>query len=214
MAYNYTELVSLVREQIEDDSTEFGTYLPRAINLVEDRLFRDLDLFLLRELEDLSTTSGVATLTLPTGFEFGDNIVFFTDNVMSNVRKKTLDYIKDYWPNKTLTGSPKYYAISGETQIYLAPTPDAVYTTEVSFTKRPSVLASGNLTNYYTDNAWSALVEGTLEEMCKFIKDYSVAQNHRQAYMEEVVKHNELVKTKRLESGMILGNPQVGTQER
>jgi hypothetical protein len=214
MTYNYTQLVSLVKEQIEDDSTEFETYIPRAVNLVEDRLFRDLDLFLLREFQDLTTTVGTATLNLPSGFESSDNIVFFSDSVMTNVRKKTLDYIKDYWPNKTLTGAPKYYAVSGEEQIYLAPTPDEVYTTEISFTKRPTVLSTGNLTNYFTNNAWSALVEGTLEEMCKFIKDYSVAQNHRQAYMEEVVKHNDLVKTKRLESGMVLGNPQVGTQER
>lgn len=214
MSYTYTNLLSLVKEQIEDDSTEFDTYLSRAVSLVEDRLFRDLDLFLLREFQDLTTTTGQATLTLPVGFEFSDNIVFFSSNVMRDVKKKTLDFIKDYWPNKTLTGAPKYYAVSGEQQIYLAPTPNAVYTTEVSFTKRPVLLSSSNTTNYYTKNAWSALVEGTLEEMGNFIKDYQVAQTHRQRYMEEVTKHNDVVKTKRLESGMILGNPQIGTQER
>ena len=214
MSYDFTNLKAIVKEQIEDDSTEFDTYLNKAINLVEDRLFRDLDLFLLREFQDLTTTIGTPTLNMPSGFEFSDNIVFFTSNIMRDVRKKTLDFIKDYWPNKTLTGAPKYYAVSGEEQIYLAPTPDAVYTTEISFTKRPTLLSSSNLTNYFTNNAWSALVEGTLEEMCNFIKDYQVANNHRQRYMEEVLKHNDVVKTKRLESGMILGNPQVGTQER
>lgn len=213
--YDYTTLVQTIKDQIEDDSTEFDTYLTGSAMLIaHDRLFKDLDLFLEREFQDVTTVAGSPLISTPTDFEFSDNIVFFDSNEMIDVRKKTLDYVKDYWPNKTLTDKPKYYAIYGSSQIYLAPTPNAVYTTEISYNKRPEVLTATTTTNYYTDNAWEALVAALTVEMLKFIKDYGALGQAENGYERAIVKHNDVVRTKRLESGMILANPEIGTQER
>jgi hypothetical protein len=38
---------------------------------------------------------------------------------------RTDEYLRDYWPETTSVGVPKYYANRGYTQLYLAPTPNS-----------------------------------------------------------------------------------------
>ena len=69
----------------------------------------------------------------------------------------------EFWPDRTVTGTPEYYAYFDDTTIYVAPTPNSNIPVEISYRRRLPALSSSNLTNWLTDNASDALLYDLLE---------------------------------------------------
>ena len=91
--------------------------------------------------------------------------------------------MNEYWPNRTSTGTPKYWAWWDENSIYLAPTPDAAYNIELGITRLPTRLSSSNTTTWLGDNAPSAFLYGCLAEAFKFLKGPAeMLQLYEQSY--------------------------------
>ena len=49
---------------------------------------------------------------------------------------KPLEYVQEYWPNASITSTPRYFANFNDTTLYVAPTPDAEYTIELGYQGR------------------------------------------------------------------------------
>lgn len=167
---NYTTLVSAVQEVSENDGAEFLAYIPTAIALAEDMLFKDLDL---EELEIKTTgllSAGSPLLNKPTGYEFANYINITVTSLKRFLKKRQEDFIIDYWPNSALTDVPKYYGDASETQFYLAPTPTISYPYEIKYVAKPSRLTSTNTTNFYVTSCSDILFYATMIQMSIFIK--------------------------------------------
>ena len=67
---NYTTLVAAVQEVSENDGSEFLAYIPTAIGLAEELLFKELDLEDLETKATGSLSSNVSTLNKPSGYEY------------------------------------------------------------------------------------------------------------------------------------------------
>ena len=81
------------------------------------------------------------------------------------------EYLREYWPNETDTGLPKFYADYDYTHWLVAPTPSTNYTFEVLYYERIQPLDSSNQTNWFTIYAPQALLYGSLLQAMPFLKN-------------------------------------------
>lgn len=81
------------------------------------------------------------------------------------------EYLREYWPDPTDTGAPRYYADYDYTHWLIAPTPDVAYNFEVLYYERIQPLDSSNQTNWFTIYAPQALLYGTLLQAMPFLKN-------------------------------------------
>jgi hypothetical protein len=95
--------------------------------------------------------------------------------------------MNEYWPNRTSTSTPKYWAWWDHNTIYLAPTPDSAYNIEVGITRLSTRLSSSNTTTWLGNNAPSALLYGCLAEAFKFLKGPAeMLQLYEQSYQRAI----------------------------
>lgn len=182
---SYSTLIENVKQVLEDDGLEFVSYLPTAVDLAEERLFKELDLPELEEKVTGSLTNGVSLLNKPSGYEIAEyfRVIESATNTNKGLRKKKEDFINDYWPDVSATGMPKYYADFSSTQFILAPTPKSGLTYELKHTKKPTKLSTSNETNYYIDNCKDVLYNAVCLEMVIFLKHASQIQFWESKYV-------------------------------
>lgn len=187
---SYTELISAVQQITEDDGTEFIAYIPTAINLAEERLFRELDLPELEKKVTGTCTPGVATLTKPGDYELGEYLKITPSVGTTKMLKKRLEsFCLDYWQDLSATGTPKYYSDQSKTAFTIVPTPSSNFAYELKYSAKPTYLSSTNASNYYIENCKDALFSATMLEIVLFSKSWSQAElwntkfsNHRDTW--------------------------------
>jgi hypothetical protein len=177
--------VQAVKDKAEDDGVEFAAYIPTALDIAEERLFRELELPDLKQEATGTMTSSVATLTKPTGMKLAHSLLI--TRPISNERKllkfRSHDYLLDYWPVSANVGEPKYYTTGkNTTQIVVAPTPNSNYSYTLTYTKQPTKLSLTNTTNYFTSDCQDILFDAVMIEMGSFMKAPSIVQQHEQSY--------------------------------
>tara|TARA_R100000458_G_C8262267_1_gene237646 strand:+ start:882 stop:1574 length:693 start_codon:yes stop_codon:yes gene_type:complete len=180
----YSELVTQIREYTETDSNVLtDTIVNDMIEHAEMRLYRELDLDVYKKNATASLTSGTPFVTLPGSIPTNFSAIRFvtiyspsgslgglTDSERRILKKKDVSYLSEYWPNRTTTGIPKYYANYDEDSILIAPTPNAAYTIDLEYSALPTGLSSSNTTTWISNNAPTALLYACLVEAFKFLK--------------------------------------------
>jgi len=81
------------------------------------------------------------------------------------------EYLREYWPQSTLTDVPKFYCDYDYTHWLVAPTPAAAYSFETLYYERVQPLDSSNQSNWFTEYAPQALLYGTLLQAMPFLKN-------------------------------------------
>ena len=135
----------------ENNSSDFATESDQFIDTVELRLSREL-----RNCPELYKHQ-TSTLTISDPFitKPTDLITMISFQVLSSAAKRTaieyrdVSYINEYWPTRTSTGTPKYYADWNDDVYIVAPTPSAGLTIEINYRKRFEALSGSNTTNCY-----------------------------------------------------------------
>lgn len=173
---NYTTLVTAIQQIAEDDGQEFLDYIPNAIDIAEERLFKELDLPGIEEKVTGTIVASAPTLTKPVGHKLTNYLVITVDGKKRFLIKKMENYLMDYWPDSTITDVPKYYADQSDTQFVMAPVPAQNYPYELKYSKKPTKLSSTSLTNYYTENCQDILYFAAMTEMARFMKAWSQVQ--------------------------------------
>lgn len=207
---NYTTLVSAIQNVAEDDGAEFASYIPTAINLAEEKLFRELELPELEQEVQGVLVPNNQLLAKPEGYEFSDHLRIVVDNNNTVLKKKQDSFLIDYWPNSTLTGVPKYYSDSSETTFRLAPTPNSGYTYVLKATLKPEKLSTTNLTNYFTNNVVDCLYYASMIEMTKFMKAWSQLPVWENKYTQAQQSWNVQMMRLRRDGGTTPTNPDNG----
>tara|TARA_R110002126_G_scaffold10089_5_gene45432 strand:+ start:168 stop:803 length:636 start_codon:yes stop_codon:yes gene_type:complete len=81
------------------------------------------------------------------------------------------EYLREYWPDATDTGIPKFYCDYDYTHWLVAPTPTTSYSFEVLYYERIQPLDSTNQTNWFTIYAPQAMLYGSLLQAMPFLKN-------------------------------------------
>ncbi len=179
---DYNSLLQAVIDTAEDNGAEFAAYIPVALDMAEEYLFRDLDLPILEGKQPGSLATGINTVTKPVGYKFANYLKIVINGANVFLKKRRDDYLQDYWPDPTQKGQPKYYSDSSSTVFLLAPTPDFGYAYELKYTAKPTKLSLTNTTNYYTANCQDILFYALMTEMTKFMKAWTQVQVWSQLY--------------------------------
>ena len=186
----YAELTQQIIDYTETDSNVLTTaILNDIIEHAESRIFRNADLDVFKKYKTANLTIGDPFVAMPGAtpqlFAFIRYIqIFSTDNVRITLEKKDTSFINEFIPNRTTTGTPKYYANWDNDTITLAPSPDATYTVELAYNAQPTGLSSSNTTTWVSNNAPEMLLYACLVEAFKFLKNPQMVQMYESYYKQ------------------------------
>ena len=184
----YADLVTQIRDYTETDSNVLTTIIVNDfIEHAESRIFRNADLDVFKKYKTANLTIGDPFVAMPGAtpqtFAFVRYIqIFGTDNIRVTLEKKDSSFINEYVPNRTITGTPKYYANWDNDTILLAPAPDAAYTVELAYNAQETGLSSSNTTTWVSNNVPEMLLYACLVEAFKFLKNPQMVQMYESYY--------------------------------
>ena len=187
----YTKLVADIKDFMEDDGSEFSDAVDTFIDLAELKLSRDLAVPAFRKRQTGTLTSSDPFLTLPTDLVTLEYFQLNNSNVRTSLLLKSDDFMQEFWPNRTSTGTPKYYAYFDNSTIYVAPTPSANTPVEISYRRRLDALASSNTSNWLTTDAYDALLYACLIEASHYNRNDKLLQYHSGLYQKAVQDVNK-----------------------
>jgi|TARA_R100001244_G_scaffold100355_1_gene74794 hypothetical protein len=177
MSFTYATLKSAVQDYCETSETTFDSNLPVFIKEAEERILKNVELPVFRSNVTGTATADNPYLSTPSDFLAPYSLAVIASSVYTYLLFKHVSFIRDYTPNASTTGLPKYYALFDDTTFLLGPTPDnpsagVDYTFELHYKYRPASLTAGadSGTTWLSDNAPDALLYGTLVEAATFLK--------------------------------------------
>ncbi len=194
----YAELTQQILDYTETSTDVLtSTRTDDFIEHTENRILRDVDLDAFKSHQYSTLTADNPFLSLPGGSAPTPTSLATIRTVhiwpasgtatRTFLEQRDVSFMNEYWPVRTSTGTPKYWAWWDENTIYLAPTPDAAYNIEVGITRLPTRLSSSNTTSWLGNNAPVALLYGCLAEAFKFLKGPAeMLQLYEQSYQRAI----------------------------
>ena len=98
---------------------------------------------------------------------------------------KDVNYLQEAYPDTTETGRPQFYAIFDDTNLLVAPVPDAAYTFEFHYLYQPAGISASNTTTWLSTNASNALLYASLIEAYVFMKGEADLMTYYQTRYQE-----------------------------
>jgi hypothetical protein len=194
----YASLTQDLKDWMENDGTEFSNETDNFIGLTEQRIVRDIDPQIFTKSAFSSFNVSDRFVTKPTDALIIRHLLYLdSNNKRYFLEKRTDEYIYDYWPSASTTGTPKYWANYKDTEILVAPTPSVALRIEMSYIQRLNSLSSTNTTNWLTINAQELLLFGALMEACTFSKNREDLQIYSSRYKASVDSINNQTRRRR-----------------
>ena len=107
--------------------------------------------------------------------------------------QKDVNFLREYTPNASTTGVPKYYAVFSVDHFLLAPTPNSAYTVELHYFYRPTSLVDTATTTWMSANAPNVLLYGSLFEAYTFMKgEQDVIALYEKRFMDGLSRLKDL----------------------
>lgn len=172
----YQELLDLIRDEIIDVDDTFFTNIDLLMERAHLRIQRDLDLNAARIEEELQAQS--AEMYVPAELILVRALRIATGQYLL---EKDITFLRDYWPDASQTGTPKYYAWKDDQTILLAPSPDSV-TLEMAYTVRIPTLSVHQETNWLSEYTPDLLQAALLVEAAQWTKDAEMVALYNERY--------------------------------
>ena len=142
MSYTYTTLKNAIKDYTENSETTFVNHIPEYIKSAEERMLKSVDLEIFRKNVTGTTTSSNQFLAVPEDYLASFSLSITNSSSKEFLLQKDVNYLQQYNPNPSTTGTPKYYAIFDFNNFLLAPTPDDSYSAELHYYYRPASLTA------------------------------------------------------------------------
>ena len=189
MSFTLTTLKQSIQDWTQNSETTFVNELDFIIKNAEERIFKTVDLDYFRKNVTGSMSSGNQFLQKPSDYLASFSLSFVnasSENVF--LLQKDVNFIQEYNPNPSTTGSPKYYASYDVDNYIVAPTPDSNYTVELHYFYRPaSITTDDSGTTWISENASDALLYACLVEAYTFMKgEADMLQLYTEKYGEAI----------------------------
>jgi hypothetical protein len=220
MALTYSSFVSEIAtitvissNVLVNGDNNFQGIMPAIIDYMEGRLWRDLDLPVVR-VTDTSVTcsSGVRTIALST--TQGTLLVVETLNLLTSAgttssngvrvpitpaSKAVIDMI---YPTalSSQCGLPEFFARVTDTEIMFGPTPDQAYGTEVIGTTRPAPLSATNSTTWLSANVPDLCIATGMIFAAGHMRDFGAQSDNPQMAQSWETQYQNLIKSMNIDS--------------
>jgi hypothetical protein len=170
MAITHADFLTQVRNYTEVDSNVLSdTLLDQFIRNVELDIAGQVDYDDLRKYATSNTTANNRYVSMPSDLLILRSVQIISSNVRDFLEKKDTSFIAEFAPNETVTGTPKYFANWDETNILLAPTPNAAFEIQINYIKDPPHFDSSTNT-FLSEHQEAMLLYGVLRECFGFLK--------------------------------------------
>lgn len=181
-AMTYSSLLNDLRNYLERGATlatdpSVFAQLPSLIGLAERRLARELKVQGTVTVVSSALIQGEATYPKPDRWRETVSIRVGTGagyNITQEVYPRAYEYMRQYWPNQTLTGTPRFYADYDYSHWFFAPTPADDFPYELIYYELPPLLGDNVQTNWFTEYAPNALLYASLMEAAPFLKNEEI----------------------------------------
>ena len=191
----YTNLVTDIAQYLERTDTATLDKIPTFIGLTEQKLAARLKILGILTVQTSAMVIGSNIIDKPARWHKTVSMNITVGGRRFPVLLRTVEYLREYWPDPAEQDVPKFYADYDYTHWLIAPTPDVAYNYEVLYYERIQPLDSANQTNWFTIYAPQALLYGSLVEASMFLKNYDKAQAYREeltTILESLVIENKL----------------------
>jgi len=172
MSFTLTTLTSSIQEWTQNDEATFVAEIPFFIKNAEERIFKVVDLDYFRKNVTGSMTSGNKFLEKPSDY-LSTFSLSYVNSSSQNVflLQKDVNFIQEFTPNPSTTGSPRFYSSFDVDTFIVAPTPDTSYAVELHYYYRPASLTTDDSgSTWISTNAPDALLYACLVEAYTFMK--------------------------------------------
>jgi hypothetical protein len=190
MSFTLTTFTASVQEWTQNDESTFVAEIPFFIKNAEERIFKTVDLDYFRKNVTGSATSGNKFLEKPSDYMATFSLSLINSGANVFLLQKDVNFLQEYHPDPTVTGTPKYYAQFDVSTFILAPTPNADFTAELHYYYRPASLTTDNSgSTWISTNAPDALLYGTLVEAYTFMKgEKDLLDLYNGRYLESIAR--------------------------
>jgi hypothetical protein len=157
MAWTFTTLKTAIQDYTQNSESTFVTNLPVIITQAEDRILKSIQLPEFRKNAVGAMTSGNQYVAMPTDFLYPYSLS--VDNTgFEFLLFKDVNFIREAYPQSSVQGVPKYYAIYSEAFFIVGPTPNANFSVELHYFHKPeSITTAASGTSWLGTNAESTL---------------------------------------------------------
>ena len=173
MSFTYGELKQAIQDYTENDETTFVNNLPVFIRNAEERILKNVQLDLFRKNQTAAFSAGDQYIACPSDFlaPFSFSYVDASGN-SQYMDFKDVDFMREFAPDPTVTGNPRYYAVFDVNNFIVAPTPSSAFAVELHYLYRPASLTTlaDSGTTWLSTNAPMAMLYGSLSEAYTFMK--------------------------------------------
>lgn len=167
----YDELVTNIRNYTEVGSNEFTEpVINTFITMAENKILRDIDLDVFKLESSGNLTVNNKFLSAPTQILTHRYMMLNTPDDQIFLEFRDTSFMKEFWPDGTSVGVPKYYSVWDQNTFYVAPTPDDSYAVELGYIYRPAQLSSTNTETWVSVNAPEALLYACLIQAYSYTK--------------------------------------------
>ena len=146
MSYTLTTLKTAIQDYTENTETTFVSHLRDFIRSTENRLFKMIDFEIFRKNSTSALSSSDPYMSVPTDFLAPFSLSITSSSSKIFLLEKDVNFLQEYHPNSSSTGTPKYYGRFDVDNFIVSPTPDANYTCEIHYYYRPTSLADSTIT--------------------------------------------------------------------
>lgn len=188
MVYTLADLEADVQSYTQYDDPDFVAMIPTFIQQAEERIWYFVQLPFFRKNVTGSFSAGNKYLQLPDDFLAPASLAVIVLNEYTYLLNKDVNYMREVYPDPTVTGVPRYYALfsadADDTTIIVAPTPTQSYAAELHYFYKPASLTAGapSGTTWLSEHAYDALLYGTLSEAANWMKRTSGIDGMADAY--------------------------------
>lgn len=174
MAMTYNSLVAQVLDYLDRTDADTTNEVPNFIYQAEQRISRESKNIGFVQYVTSNFTPSLSVYQKPARWRRSITFNFGTgtgNNTRNPILLQTYEFLTNYWPDRTQTAPPQFYADYGYSNFLIAPTPDQNYPFEFAYLELPVPLSPNNQTNWLTDYAPDVLLYATLLEAIPFLKD-------------------------------------------
>ena len=146
MSYTFTTLRNAVEEYTQNDEATFVSNIGLFVRMAEERILKSVELTVFQKNASGSMTSGNQFLAVPSDFISPLSLSITNSSSLEYLLFKDSDFVQTYTPNSATTGIPKYYGQFDVNNFIIGPTPNAGFTTTLSYFYSPTSLTQELLT--------------------------------------------------------------------
>lgn len=167
----YDELVTNIRNYTEVDANVFSnSVINTFITMAENRILRDIDLDVFKLEDTGNLTKGNRFLGAPSGILTHRYLMLVVSGERIFLDFRDQSFMREYWPDYTEEGVPKYYSVWDQNTFSVAPTPNQNYQVQMGYIYRPAQLSPITPTTWISTNAPEVLLYACLIQAYSYTK--------------------------------------------